>query len=54
MEEVNRRPLLRDADWGGMLLLGTRRFEMIYCRPSIQGNRLDWLGIRARVHGAAW
>jgi MFS transporter, DHA2 family, multidrug resistance protein len=40
-EPVNR-PLLRDADWGGMLLLGTG-VSMIYAGLD-QGNRLDWLG----------
>jgi DHA2 family multidrug resistance protein len=40
-DEVNR-PLLRDADWGGMLLLGTG-VSMIYAGLD-QGNRLDWLG----------
>jgi MFS transporter, DHA2 family, multidrug resistance protein len=40
-EEVNR-PLLRDADWGGMLLLGTG-VSMVYAGLD-QGNRLDWLG----------
>jgi len=39
-EEVNRE-LLRDADWGGMLLLGTS-VSMIYAGLD-QGNRLDWL-----------
>src|SRR3979490_3102770 len=39
-EQVNR-PLLRDADWGGMLLLGTG-VSMIYAGLD-QGNRLDWL-----------
>jgi DHA2 family multidrug resistance protein len=39
-EEVNRN-LLRDADWGGMLLLGTG-VSMIYAGLD-QGNRLDWL-----------
>ena len=39
-EEVNR-PLLRDADWGGMLLLGAG-VSMIYAGLD-QGNRLDWL-----------
>jgi MFS transporter, DHA2 family, multidrug resistance protein len=39
-EPVNR-PLLRDADWGGMLLLGTG-ISMIYAGLD-QGNRLDWL-----------
>ncbi|SDT29164.1 MFS transporter [Bradyrhizobium canariense] len=39
-EEVNRS-LLRDADWGGMLLLGTG-ISMIYAGLD-QGNRLDWL-----------
>jgi MFS transporter, DHA2 family, multidrug resistance protein len=40
-EPVNRT-LLRDADWGGMLLLGTG-VSMIYAGLD-QGNRLDWLG----------
>ena len=40
-EPVNR-DLLRDADWGGMLLLGAS-VSMIYAGPD-QGNRLDWLG----------
>ena len=39
-EPVNR-VLLRDADWGGMLLLGTA-VSMIYAGLD-QGNRLDWL-----------
>jgi DHA2 family multidrug resistance protein len=39
-EQVNL-PLLRDADWGGMLLLGTG-VSMIYAGLD-QGNRLDWL-----------
>jgi DHA2 family multidrug resistance protein len=39
-EPVNRT-LLRDADWGGMLLLGTG-VSMIYAGLD-QGNRLDWL-----------
>jgi DHA2 family multidrug resistance protein len=39
-EPVNRT-LLRDADWGGMLLLGTS-VAMIYAGLD-QGNRLDWL-----------
>jgi MFS transporter, DHA2 family, multidrug resistance protein len=39
-ESLNR-PLLRDADWGGMLLLGTG-ISMIYAGLD-QGNRLDWL-----------
>ena len=39
-EPVNRK-LLRDADWGGMLLLGTS-VSMIYAGLD-QGNRLDWL-----------
>jgi DHA2 family multidrug resistance protein len=34
--------LLGDADWGGMLLLGTG-VSMIYAGLD-QGNRLDWLG----------
>jgi MFS transporter, DHA2 family, multidrug resistance protein len=40
-EPVNRQ-LLRNADWGGMLLLGTS-MSMIYAGLD-QGNRLDWLG----------
>ena len=40
-EPVNRN-LLRNADWGGMLLLGTS-VSMIYAGLD-QGNRLDWLG----------
>jgi MFS transporter, DHA2 family, multidrug resistance protein len=40
-EEVNHR-CLKDADWGGMLLLGTS-VAMIYAGLD-QGNRLDWLG----------
>jgi MFS transporter, DHA2 family, multidrug resistance protein len=39
-EPVNRT-LLRDADWGGMLLLGTA-VSMIYAGLD-QGTRLDWL-----------
>jgi DHA2 family multidrug resistance protein len=39
-EPVNRN-LLRNADWGGMLLLGTA-VSMIYAGLD-QGNRLDWL-----------
>jgi MFS transporter, DHA2 family, multidrug resistance protein len=39
-EEVNRA-LLRNADWGGMLLLGTG-VSMMYASLD-QGNRLDWL-----------
>ena len=39
-EPVNR-DLLRNADWGGMLLLGTS-VSMIYAGLD-QGNRLDWL-----------
>lgn len=39
-EPVNNA-LLRDADWGGMLLLGTA-VSMIYAGLD-QGNRLDWL-----------
>ena len=39
-EPVNR-DLLRHADWGGMLLLGTS-VSMIYAGLD-QGNRLDWL-----------
>jgi ABC-type glycerol-3-phosphate transport system permease component len=40
-EPVNRS-LLKDADWGGMLLLGAS-VSMIYAGLD-QGNRLDWLG----------
>jgi len=40
-EPVNKE-LLRDADWGGMLLLGAG-VSMIYAGLD-QGNRLDWLG----------
>ncbi|HEX9211293.1 MAG TPA: MFS transporter [Bradyrhizobium sp.] len=40
-EPVNR-VLLREADWGGMLLLGAS-VSMIYAGLD-QGNRLDWLG----------
>jgi MFS transporter, DHA2 family, multidrug resistance protein len=40
-EPVNRA-LLKDADWGGMLLLGAS-VSMIYAGLD-QGNRLDWLG----------
>ncbi|MGZ3361699.1 MAG: MFS transporter, partial [Xanthobacteraceae bacterium] len=40
-EPVNR-DVLADADWGGMLLLGTG-VSMIYAALD-QGNRLDWLG----------
>jgi len=36
------RALLKDADWGGMLLLGTS-LSMLYAGMD-QGNRLDWLG----------
>jgi DHA2 family multidrug resistance protein len=38
--EMNQ-DVLRDADWGGMLLLGTG-ISMIYAGLD-QGNRLDWL-----------
>ena len=40
-EPVNR-DLLRNADWGGMLLLGAS-LSMVYAGLD-QGNRLDWLG----------
>jgi MFS transporter, DHA2 family, multidrug resistance protein len=40
-EPVNRA-LLKNADWGGMLLLGAS-VSMIYAGLD-QGNRLDWLG----------
>jgi MFS transporter, DHA2 family, multidrug resistance protein len=40
-EPVNRT-LVRQADWGGMLLLGTG-ISMVYAGLD-QGNRLDWLG----------
>jgi len=39
-EPVNRE-VVRDADWGGMLLLGTG-VAMVYAGLD-QGNRLDWL-----------
>ena len=40
-EPVNRE-VVRDADWGGMLLLGSG-VSMVYAGLD-QGNRLDWLG----------
>jgi MFS transporter, DHA2 family, multidrug resistance protein len=40
-EPVNRE-VLADADWGGILLLGTG-ISMVYAGLD-QGNRLDWLG----------
>ena len=40
-EPINR-DLLRNADWGGMLLLGAS-LSMVYAGLD-QGNRLDWLG----------
>ncbi len=40
-EPINRA-VLADADWGGMLLLGTG-VSMVYAGLD-QGNRLDWLG----------
>ena len=52
-EPVNRA-LLRDADWGGMLLLGSS-VSMIYAGLD-QGNRLDWLGsgtVMALIVGGA-
>src|ERR1700712_741857 len=53
-EPINRA-LLRDADWGGMLLFGTA-VSMIYAGLD-QGNRLDWLesggGIALLLGGAA-
>jgi MFS transporter, DHA2 family, multidrug resistance protein len=39
-ESINRE-VVRDADWGGMLLLGTG-VSMVYAGLD-QGNRLDWL-----------
>jgi DHA2 family multidrug resistance protein len=39
-QAINRE-LLKDADWGGMLLLGTG-LSMLYAGLD-QGNRLDWL-----------
>ena len=39
-EEINR-DLVREADWGGMLLLGAS-VSMVYAGLD-QGNRLDWL-----------
>jgi MFS transporter, DHA2 family, multidrug resistance protein len=41
-EEPVNRALLREADWGGILLLGTG-ISMVYAGLD-QGNRLDWLG----------
>ena len=41
-QESTNRELLGNADWGGMLLLGTG-VSMIYAGLD-QGNRLDWLG----------
>src|SRR6201999_4111520 len=41
-EEPVNRALLRDADWGGMLLLGAG-ISMVYAGLD-QGNRLDWFG----------
>jgi MFS transporter, DHA2 family, multidrug resistance protein len=41
-EEPVNRVLLRDADWGGILLLGAG-ISMVYAGLD-QGNRLDWLG----------
>ena len=41
-QQSTNRELLRDADWGGMLLLGAG-VSMIYAGLD-QGNRLDWLG----------
>ncbi|MDN3277181.1 MFS transporter [Frankia sp. RB7] len=52
-EPVNRA-LLREADWGGMLLLGVS-VSMIYAGLD-QGNRLDWLGsgtVMALIVGGA-
>ncbi|MGY8709872.1 MFS transporter [Bradyrhizobium sp. 18BD] len=40
--EPLNRALLREADWGGMVLLGAA-VAMIYAGLD-QGNRLDWLG----------
>ena len=40
-EQVNR-DVVAEADWGGMLLLGTG-VSMVYAALD-QGNRLDWLG----------
>jgi DHA2 family multidrug resistance protein len=41
-EEPVNRALLREADWGGILLLGAG-ISMVYAGLD-QGNRLDWLG----------
>jgi MFS transporter, DHA2 family, multidrug resistance protein len=41
-EESVNRALLREADWGGILLLGAG-ISMVYAGLD-QGNRLDWLG----------
>src|SRR5260370_34691111 len=40
-QEVVHRKLVREADWGGMLLLGAS-VSMVYAGLD-QGNRLDWL-----------
>jgi DHA2 family multidrug resistance protein len=41
-QEAVNQEVVRDADWGGMLLLGSG-VSMIYAGLD-QGNRLDWLG----------
>src|SRR4051812_43652383 len=41
LREPIDRALLKDADWGGMMLLGTG-LSMVYAGLD-QGNRLDWL-----------
>src|SRR5882757_261632 len=41
-DEPINRSLVREADWGGMLLLGAS-VSMVYAGLD-QGNRLDWLG----------
>jgi DHA2 family multidrug resistance protein len=45
--EVVNKDLLKQADWGGMLLLGVG-MAMIYAGLD-QGNRLDWLGSGAVI-----
>jgi DHA2 family multidrug resistance protein len=53
-DEPINRSLVREADWGGMLLLGAS-VSMVYAGLD-QGNRLDWLGsgtVMALLFGGA-
>jgi DHA2 family multidrug resistance protein len=53
-DEPINRGLVREADWGGMLLLGAS-VSMVYAGLD-QGNRLDWLGsgtVMALLFGGA-